>query len=275
MSQSNGGGGGGGALPATFAPTVGKSDNGTVSVSPAAPKQGDKVTITAKPNDGYAVDAVTVIDESGKAVAVTKNSDGTYSFTQPNGKVTVSATFKEAEKPAAAGFTDVRARTYFYDAVQWAVANGITQGTTETTFSPYKSCTRAQMVTFLWRAAGMPEPSVTTTAFQDVREGAYFHKAVLWAAENGITQGTSATTFKPYDTVTRGQAVTFLYRMLNGKAGTQNPFEDVKEGKFYADPVKWALEDGVTMGTSDTTFSPDRDCLRAHIVTFLYRAYNK
>ena len=169
-------------------------------------------------------------------------------------------------------FTDVKTGDYFYDAVLWAVKEGVTSGTTATTFSPNESCTRAQTVTFLWRAAGSPEPTTNVNPFTDVKTGDYFYKAVLWAYENGITKGTSDTEFSPNATVTRGQTVTFLYRLTGEKTNGNNPFTDVKTGDYYYDSVLWAYENGITSGTSDTTFSPNDNCLRGQIVTFLYRS---
>jgi len=171
-------------------------------------------------------------------------------------------------------FTDVHEDDWFYDAVVWAYPD-VATGTTDTTFSPYATCTRAQMVTFLWRAAGRPEPGATDNPFSDVDEGAYYYKAVLWAVENGITQGIGGGRFDPDGTVSRAQSVTFLWRALGGGAGTENPFADVQDGMYFYDAVLWAVENGITQGTSATTFSPDDDCLRAQIVTFLYRAYGE
>jgi hypothetical protein len=188
----------------------------------------------------------------------------------PASKVEIKASFS---KIAAPSFSDVDADDYFAEAVEWAVVNGITKGTSATTFSPDASCTRAQMVTFLWRSAGSPAPKTSSNPFADVKADAYYYDAVLWAVENGITKGTSATTFSPDATVTRGQTVTFLYRaagspeMLNGAA-----FTDVAADAWYAPAIAWAVEQSITMGTSATTFSPDADCTRAQIVTFLFRS---
>ena len=161
---------------------------------------------------------------------------------------------------------------YYYDAVYWAVENGVTNGTGATTFSPNITCTRAQMVTFLWRAAGSPEPETSAHPFTDLEEDAYYYDAVLWAVENGITNGTSATTFSPEATVTRAQTVAFLWR-YDGEpaAGGGSSFTDVASDTYYADAVAWAVKEHITNGTSATTFSPDADCIRAQIVTFLYR----
>lgn len=187
-----------------------------------------------------------------------------------NGKTTIRPT--STYTPVS--FTDVPRDAYYADAVTWAVTNGITKGTSDTTFSPNATCTRAQMVTFLWRAAGCPEPKSAANGFSDVVSGSYYEKAVQWAVEQGITKGTGDTTFSPEDTVTRAQTVTFLYRYMNepNAAGTM-PFTDVAAGSYYEDAVRWAVATGVTTGTGDgSTFSPDDDCIRAQTVTFLYRA---
>ena len=175
--------------------------------------------------------------------------------------------------PSASPFADVPKDSYYYSPVMWAVANGVAEGTGEDTFGPDEPCTRAQMVTFLWRVSGSPEPTGSEMPFTDLVENAFYEKAVLY--ENGITLGVGGGKFDPDGTVTRGQTVTFLYRMLNGKPGTENPFTDVKEGAFYYDAVLWAYGNGITKGTGPETFSPDDACLRAQIVTFLYRAFNQ
>lgn len=180
---------------------------------------------------------------------------------------------KNYDGSASLPFTDVADDAYYADAVQWAVANNITSGATATTFAPNASCTRGQMVTFLWRANGSPEPKSTATSFTDVKSGAYYEKAVAWAVENNVTTGTSSTTFSPDAFVTRAQAVTFQWRAAGApKAEGTNAFTDVSESAFYAPAVQWAVNAGVTTGTSDTTFSPNSNCLRAQIVSFLYRA---
>ena len=173
---------------------------------------------------------------------------------------------------AATSFADVPANAYFADAVKWAVDKDVTNGLTDTMFGPYESCTRTQIVTFLWRAAGSPEPK-TASSFTDVPASAYYAKAVAWAIENGITNGMTETTFAPNATCTRGQSVTFLYRALKGTARGSTNFTDVKSDAFYTDAINWAAANNVTNGTSNTTFSPNADCTRAEIVTFLYRAY--
>ena len=169
-------------------------------------------------------------------------------------------------------FTDVSKTDYFYDAVLWAVENGITTGTSRTRFSPYATCTRAQAVTFLWRSSGSPAPKNSRMPFTDVSPSAYYYDAVLWALEEGITTGTSSTTFRPDATCSRAQIVAFLWRSEKSLAvGTANPFADVKSTAYYADAVLWAVKENITKGTTSTTFSPDADCTRAQIVTFLWR----
>ena len=179
----------------------------------------------------------------------------------------------ERPKPTVNPFVDVREGAYYYDAVLWAVENGITAGTSATTFSPAVGCTRAQVVTFLWRTAGEPAPTTSNAPFTDVAKGTYYYSAVLWAVEKGITAGTSATTFSPDDTCTRAQIVTFLWRYKGQPepVAANNPFSDVYKSAYYAKAVLWAAENGVTSGTSASTFSPDDTCTRAQVVTFLYR----
>ena len=170
------------------------------------------------------------------------------------------------------GFVDVPADSYFGDAVEWAVDQGITAGVSATRFAPDQTCTRGQMVTFLWRAAGEPDPSSDGNLFEDVSEEDYYGKAVLWAVEQGITKGTDAAHFSPGTEVTRGQSVTFLYRMAGEPSEGENPFRDVSEEAYYFDPVLWAVEKGVTTGVSADRFAPGSNCTRAQVVTFLYRA---
>ena len=257
----------------TYPPTVEQPDEGgSVTTSTKNPTAGSKVTITPTPDKGYEVDKVIVTDHSGNPVEVKDNGDGTYSFTQPAGKVTISVTFAEIQQPGGNPFVDVPSDAYYYDAVLWAAENGITGGVDDTHFAPNAPCTRAQSVTFLWRAAGCPTPQSSEMPFTDVAEGSYYYDAVLWAVENGITKGTSDTTFDPDATCNRGQIVTFLWRSQNSPAaGSGNPFDDVKADDYYADAVLWAVKEEVTNGTSDTTFSPADDCTRAQIVTFLFR----
>ena len=268
--RSNGGGGSGGSTTYTVSTDAGR--NGDVTVSPSRASYGDTVTITVDPDEGYELDELIVTDSDGDEISVRSRGDGRYTFTMPRGRVTVKATFVEiTEDPDLLTFTDVPASAYYYDAVYWAVENGVTNGTSNTTFSPDASCTRAQMVTFLWRAAGSPEPESTVNPFTDVSASAYYYDAVLWAVEQGITNGTSATTFGPDATVTRGQTVTFLWRYDGSTAVSGSGFADVASDAYYADAVAWAAGEGVTSGTSATTFSPSNDCTRGQIVTFLYR----
>ena len=255
----------------TYSVTVDKTENGSVTVSPKSASKGDTVTITVKPDSGYVLETLTVTDKNGNELTLKDKGDGKYTFTMPAGKVEVKATFME-DNSVLNFFYDVPNGAYFYEAVKWAVENGITDGVGDNLFAPDQPCTRAQIVTFLWRAAGSPEPK-TASSFTDVSASAYYAKAVAWAVENGITNGMTATMFAPDATCTRGQSVTFLYRALKGTAGTTSSFADVPANAFYADAVGWAVSQKVTDGTSNTTFSPNADCTRAEIVTFLYRAY--
>ena len=241
--------------------------HGDVTVSPKSASKGDTVTITVKPDSGYELDILTVKDASGSKIKVKDKGDGKFTFTMPASKVTVSAEFAEIE---TLDFADVSTDAYYYEAVKWAAKKGITGGTGDGTFNPNGSCTRAHIVTFLWRAAGSPEPK-STVSFADVPAGSYYAKAVAWAVENGITLGTGDGTFSPNATCTRAQSVTFLYRALGTAPTTVNGFTDVTADAFYADAVAWAVESGVTNGTSASTFSPNNGCTRAQIVTFLYR----
>lgn len=245
--------------------------NGTVTVSPANASKGANVTVTVKPNEGYVLETLTVTDKNGDELKLTDKGNGKYTFTMPGSKVEVKATFME-DNSVFNFFYDVPNDAFFYEAVKWAVKSGVTNGLTDTMFGPYESCTRAQIVTFLWRAAGSPEPK-TASSFTDVPASAYYAKAVAWAIENGITNGMTETTFAPNATCTRGQSVTFLYRALKGTASGSTNFTDVKSDAFYTDAINWAVANNVTNGTSNTTFSPNADCTRAEIVTFLYRAY--
>ena len=249
--------------------SVPSTPNGTMTVNPSTASKGANVTVTVKPNEDYELGSLAVKDASGDLLPLADLGDGKYSFVMPDGKVSVEAEFV---KTAPTSFADVPANAYFADAVKWAVDKGITNGLPDTMFGPYASCTRAQIVTFLWRAAGSPEPKATSS-FTDVPASAYYAKAVEWAVENGITNGMTETTFAPDATCTRGQSVTFLHRALKGTASGSANFTDVKSDAFYADAINWAVANNVTNGTSNTTFSPNADCTRAEIVTFLYRAY--
>ena len=264
-------GGGGGSSVSTYSVTVGKTDNGSVSVSPKSASKGDTVTITVTPDKGYVLETLTVLDKNDKEIKLTEKN-GKYTFTMPAGKVEVKATFME-DNSMLNFFMDVKAGDYFYDAVLWAAEKGITSGTDATHFSPNAACTRAQIVTFLWRAAGSPEPK-GTGSFADVPADSYYTKAVAWAVENGITGGTGDGKFSPDATCTRAQAVTFLYRASGAPAVSGNAaFSDVATNAYYAAAVKWAEKNGITGGIGGGLFGSDNNCTRAQIVTFLYRSY--
>lgn len=252
--------------------TPSKPENGSVTVDPERARSGSRVTVTVTPDSGYKLGDLVVTDKDGKKLELTDKGNGQYTFTMPSGKVEVAAEFvKEVE---VSPFADVATDAYYYDAVKWAVEKGVTNGVSETLFGPDQACTRAQIVTFLWRAAGSPEPK-SGSSFADVAADAYYAKAVAWAVENGITKGTSETTFHPDETCTRAQGVTFLYRALGKLAAAQAGFTDVAADSYYAGAVNWAAENGVTKGISETLFGPDGSCTRAQIVTFLYRAYQE
>ena len=243
------------------------SKNGEVTSSHKQAASGATVTLTVKPDQGYVLGTLTVLDSRNKEVKLTAKADGTYTFTMPSSDVTVQAVFR-----ARVHFRDVPSGAYYEDAVNWAVANGITNGMTADLFDPNGICTRAQAVTFLWRAAGSPAPKSSAMPFTDVPAGSYFYNAVLWAVENGITKGTSDTTFSPSATCSRAQIVTFLWRSQSSPAaGSANPFTDVSASAYYADAVLWAVKENITKGTSSTTFSPADNCTRAQIVTFIWR----
>ena len=262
---------GGSSSPSYSVTTPSKTENGTVTVSPRSAEKGDTVTITAKPDSGYQLDDLTVTDKNGNELKLTDKGNGKYIFTMPASKVTVSATFAP-EKSAADYFADVPANSYYADAVLWAAKNGITGGIGNGLFGPNQPCTRAQIVTFLWRAAGSPEPKAMSS-FADVSTDAYYAKAVAWAVENGITTGTGDGKFSPDATCTRAQSVTFLFRAIGKLVDSKAEFSDVLTDSYYANAVAWAVENGVTNGIGDGLFGPDNSCTRAQIVTFLYRAY--
>jgi len=254
--------------------TPSKTEHGTVTVSPKNASKGDRVTVTVKPDSGYVLETLTVTDKNGNELTLKDKGDGKYTFTMPAGKVEVKATFME-DNSMLNFFYDVPNNAYFYEAVKWAVENGITTGVGNDLFAPEQPCTRAQIVTFLWRAAGSPEPKGAASGMTDVVSGSYYEKAVAWAIENGITTGTTTTTFSPDVTCTRAQAVTFLARALKAKAASAAEFSDVPTGSYFADAVAWAAANGVTEGIGGGLFGSDNDCTRGQIVTFLYRAYNK
>ena len=258
----------------TYSVTVDKTKNGSVTVSPKSASKGDTVTVTVKPDSGYVLETLTVTDKNGDELKLTDKGNGKYTFTMPGSKVEVKATFME-DNSVLNFFYDVPNGAYFYEAVKWAVKNGITTGVGNDLFAPEQPCTRAQIVTFLWRAAGSPEPKGAASGMTDVVSGSYYEKAVAWAIENGITTGTTTTTFSPDATCTRAQAVTFLARALKAKAASAAEFSDVPTGSYFADAVAWAAANGVTEGIGGGLFGSDNDCTRGQIVTFLYRAYNK
>ena len=254
--------------------TPSKTENGSVTVSPKSASKGDTVTVTVKPDSGYVLETLTVTDKNGNELTLKDKGNGKYTFTMPAGKVEVKATFME-DNSMLNFFYDVPNNAYFYEAVKWAVKNGITTGVGNNLFAPEQPCTRAQIVTFLWRAAGSPEPKGAASGMTDVVSGSYYEKAVAWAIENGITTGTTTSTFSPDATCTRAQAVTFLARALKAKAASAAEFSDVPTGSYFADAVAWAAANGVTEGIGGGLFGSDNDCTRGQIVTFLYRAYNK
>lgn len=248
-----------------------KTENGSVSVSPKNASQGDRVTVTVKPDAGYELDSLKVLDKNGKELELTDKGDGKFTFIMPAGKVEVKAAFTEEVKISP--FRDVSTDAYYYEAVKWAQKKGITGGIGDGLFGPNQPCTRAQIVTFLWRAAGSPEPEGTAAGMTDVAAGSYYEKAVAWAIENGITTGTADGRFAPDATCTRAQGMTFLFRASKASADGAPAFSDVAADAYYAEAVKWATDNGITNGTTDTTFSPGSGCTRAQIVTFLWRLY--
>lgn len=270
-SSGGGGGGGGGSVSAPgYSVSVDDVKHGTVTVSPESASKGDTVTITATPDKGYTLESLTVLDKDGKALALTDKGGGRYTFTMPAGKITVKAVFMD-DNTMLNFFTDVHAEDYYYDAVLWAAQEGVTGGTSDTLFAPNAGCTRAQAVTFLWRAAGSPEPK-TLSSFADVPADAYYAKAVAWAVENDVAKGVSETLFAPDTSCTRAQIVTFLWRAQKSPtADGENPFADVSADAYYYNAVLWAVENDVAKGVSETAFAPNDNCTRAQIVTMIYR----
>ena len=248
-----------------------KTENGSVSVSPKNASQGDRVTVTVKPDAGYELDSLKVFDKNGKELELTDKGDGRFTFIMPAGRVEVKAAFTEELKISP--FRDVPTDAYYYEVVKWAQKKGITGGIGNDLFGPYQPCTRAQIVTFLWRAAGSPEPEGTAAGMTDVAADSYYEKAVAWAIENGITTGTADGLFAPGATCTRAQSMTFLFRASKASADGAPAFSDVAADACYAEAVKWATDNGITNGTTSSTFSPGSGCTRAQIVTFLWRLY--
>ena len=272
--SSGGGSGGSSSYPITV---PGKTENGTVTVSPRSAEKGDSVTITVKPDSGYQLDDLAVTDKNGKELKLTDKGNGKYTFTMPSGKVKINATFTKEAEPSP--FSDVSTSAYYYEAVKWAQEKGITGGIGNGLFGPNQPCTRGQIVTFLWRAAGSPVVNYLMP-FTEVDEGAYYAEAVRWAASCGIVTGLTETTFGTDSVCTRAQAAAMIYRcaQAQGKGFTgawmfHLPFTDVPEWAYES--VAWCYMNGVTMGVSETSFAPGNDCTRAQIVTFLWRAFSK
>lgn len=263
--------GGSSSDPTYSVSTPSKTENGTVTVSPKRASKGDTVTVTVKPDSGYVLETLTVTDKNGNELTLKDKGSGKYTFTMPRSRVTIEATFAEIEEEPDLFFVDVPTSAYYYDAVYWVAENGVTYGTSATTFSPDVIVSRAQMVTFLWRAHGSPAPRSSVNPFTDITSDMYYYDAVLWAVENGVTNGISATTFSPDATVTRAQAVTFQWRAAGSPAVSGSSFADVADSAYYAGAVSWAVANGVTNGTGGSNFSPDVGVSRAQAVTFLWR----
>ncbi|MBQ7098533.1 MAG: S-layer homology domain-containing protein [Oscillospiraceae bacterium] len=244
--------------------TVETGLGGTAAVDVETAKAGDTVTLTCQPEEGYRVAQITGVD------GLVDNGDNTYTFTMPDDPVDLKVLFLRNENP----FLDINETQFFYDSVLWAAENGITGGVDDTHFGPAGVCNRVQVVTFLWAAAGKPAPTLTENPFVDIPDVSWYTDAVLWAYENGITAGSDATHFDPAGECNRAQVVTFLWAAAGKPAPTltENPFEDVPDGSWYAAPILWALENGITTGSDATHFSPAGQCLRAFAVTFLYKA---
>ena len=258
-NNSSSSGGGGSSTPRYAVTVPDKTENGSLSVTPQNAKRGSSVTITATPDKGCEVDEIVAKDANGNKLTLKDNGDGTYTFTMPASKVTVTAAFAEKKAEPIVPeklFADVSAEEYYYEAVKWASENGVTGGIGENLFGAKLPCTRAQIVTFLWRAAGSPEPK-GMSGFVDVSADAYYAKAVAWAVEQGIVSGTSATTFSPDAVCTRAQSVAFLYRAFGEKVNKAAGFSDVSADAYYADAVAWAVENGVASGIGGGLFAPD------------------
>ena len=267
---NGGSSGGSSSYPITI---PGKTENGSVTVSPKSASAGSTVTITVKPDSGYVLETISATDQNGSDLKLTDKGGGKYTFTMPASKVEVKATFME-DNSVLNFFYDVPNDAYYYEAIKWAAENGITGGVGNSLFAPNQPCTRAQIVTFLWRAAGSPEPK-NMSNFSDVPADSYYAKAVAWAVENGVTTGTGDGKFSPDATCTRAQSVTFLFRASKASANGAPAFSDVAATAYYAEAVKWATNNGITNGIGDNLFGSDNDCTRAQIVTFLYRMYQE
>lgn len=274
---------GGSSSPSTYSPSVSAADNGSVSLSPRSAAKGSEVTITPNPEKGYKLENLAVTDRKGNTIKLTEK-DGKFTFIMPGAGVKVVPTFTKIEEQLQPQtpetvqnpFVDVKETDYYYDATLWAAEKGITKGVSETAFGPDADCTRAQIVTFLWRAAGSPAPKAATMSFTDVASDAYYRDAVLWAVEQGITNGISTNIFSPNTVCTRAQTVTFLYRAAGSPAaGASSGFTDVESGAYFTNGVKWAVENSITNGTGANIFNPNVSCTRGQIVTFLYRWIGK
>lgn len=267
------GGGGSSSSPSYPVSVPDKTDHGSVTVSPKNASAGSTVTITVKPDSGYVLETISVTDKNDNDLKLTDKGNGKYTFTMPTSKVEIKVTFME-DNSVLNFFYDVPNDAYYYEAVKWAAENGITGGVGNSLFAPNQPCTRAQIVTFLWRAAGSPEPK-NMSNFSDVPADSYYAKAVAWAVENGITTGTGDGKFSPDATCTRAQSVTFLFRASKASANGAPAFSDVAATAYYAEAVKWATDNGITNGIGDNLFGSDNDCTRTQIVTFLYRMYQE
>ena len=256
----------------TYAVSAPTAENGKIAVSPRYAERGERVTVTLTPDEGYELESLTVTDSRGNELTLADKGDGRYTFTMPARRVEIKASFVETVEVSP--FADVAIDAYCYEAVKWAVKNGITDGVGNDRFAPEQSCTRAQIVTFLWRAAGSPVVNYAMN-MTDVAEDAYYGEAVRWALSEGITTGTGKSSFSPDATCTRAQAVTFLARALNANASGKAEFGDVPTDSYFAEAVAWAAANGVTEGVGGGLFGSDNSCTRGQIVTFLYRAYNK
>ena len=275
-SKPSSGGGGGGSAAASYEVATADSDNGTIATDKKDAKKGDTVTVTAEPKDGYEIDKVTVKDSNGKEIEVKDLGNGKFSFVMPSGKVSINAEYKETAKETddkpALNFKDVKEDDYFYNAVLWAIENGVTSGITDELFGSGDNCTRAHAITFLWRAMGCPEPENADGGFTDVIGGSYYEKAVLWAVEKGITSGISDTLFAPDNDLTRAQIVAFLWRLAGcPTAEVKVDFTDTAEDGYYIDAHNWAVQKGIVYGISENKFEPDVMCSRAQIITFIMR----
>ena len=270
-ARPSSGGGGGSSTPSYPVSTPSKGGNGSVSSNAKNAASGSTVTITVKPDSGYQLETLAVTDHRGNALKLTDQGNGTYTFTMPSGQVDVKATFTQAADETSP-FDDVSKDDYYYDAVKWAADSGITGGVGGSLFGSDQSCTRAQIITFLWRASGSPEPKGAAN-MTDVPQDAYYAKAVAWAMENGITSGTGADRFSPHAACTRAQGMTFLFRSSKASVSGTLAFQDVAADAYYAQAVKWAADNGITSGIGGGLFGPDNGCTRAQIVTFLWKLY--